>query len=449
MTTYFDAMSTMLGDKTFVPSTAPPVPFPTTGTGSPGAYITTGGMDSDGCIRSGTISAYPARNFINVILDLGEPSLVEELSYFHQIILTPSATLLYRSASFYDENGNNLLTDGQIFSNPASGWQQHLVTPNLENVRYIHLYAWGGNATPPPEIRIDNINIVYRFAFTYDRGIAAQAAYGLSLQNPTTHSQLPTLSYYSAMFTSLALYAGGIPMVDVGGAGWKAILDGSQEVIGSSAWNSHNYLPTQGNPTVGGAVIGYIAGSGAVGLPQSHQFHFNYSSSNSSLQVSDIFQSSVIDPTALQSHQNSWADVQKGDYIYINSTQSGTYVPHGFIVVGFGPAIKGDATTLDKVSFNGTSIQFSGTASDMYVQGLSVPYVVDWSTNAQGQTQRQTPRPFYCSRIDEGTSGFSIFNHTEWEFISVPDDGWVDADIHVSRDDAGFYVSSSGQIVVL
>lgn len=118
--------------------------------------------------------------------------------------------------------------------------------------------------------------------------------------------------------------------------------------------------------------------------------------------------------------------VKQGDYVYIDSGPPS----HGFLVVGFGPALKCDSEALDGIYWSGSNIAFPNAVRNdfdnpNYVTGQNgetiedgVPYVVDWGG------QRNTPRPFYCSRLFDPQAvndDVPFFNHSYWRFITVPD----------------------------
>lgn len=129
---------------------------------------------------------------------------------------------------------------------------------------------------------------------------------------------------------------------------------------------------------------------------------------------------------------------KQGDYVFINSGPP----THGFLLVGFGPALECEAPELRSTYLSGERVIVDVNTSNLIrsqdgsVLSGGVPYVVDWGL------QRDRARPFYCSRIAEPQSQ-TFFNHSYWNFIRIPDTTEVPCDFVYDPD---FTVDAVGNI---
>jgi hypothetical protein len=276
--------------------------------------------------------------------------------------------------------------------------------------------------------------------FRFDREAAAKAAWALSRKGVQGLGFEPDVSPYSAIFMSLAYYAGGIPMTIPSGTekwydlnelehGWRAVVYGST-LSGNSVWNNHNlgsdiYDPNL-YPSTDRRLIGYLTGS------SSPRQGIDVITSPSSIAIGPISVAGVAGPGAVDFDRvltlatSSLAGVQQGDYLFIDS-QGDT---HGYMVVGYGPAVACDTAIASQVNMSlvGNRVFVDAPAIFDHL----VPYVADWS----GRMPRSTI-PFYCSR--------SQFTHNNWTFVTIPDNWQVkDSALYTTN----FVVTQEGEIIV-
>lgn len=94
--------------------------------------------------------------------------------------------------------------------------------------------------------------------------------------------------------------------------------------------------------------------------------------------------------------------IQTGDYIYVNLGADG--VSHGFLIVGWGPAVECPSGLNSPLV---ASVDTSSTEGQYQLRRIpnTVPYVVDFGyafnaeVDATGWLQDPRPRPFYCSAV--------------------------------------------------
>ncbi|GEM_PF-6714458 len=265
--------------------------------------------------------------------------------------------------------------------------------------------------------------------FVYDRQTAASAAYSLSIRGPA-HS--PTIysgfANNSAVFISAVLFAGGFPMVkgpnmendpvnlpdgEATVNGWRAYMNPYGVVEGNYVWRFHDHPDAPGSF----ALVGYVTGRGAGGERVMHE-RFAPVTVAGQIVYPDRDGWRLNAPFLSVIRQVTGA--AQGDYIWIDSAPS-----HGFIILGFGPAVRCNAEALapGNIILQGEQVILSQVAGVDYIPESAetingVPYVVDWGL------QRDTARPFYCSMANDPRTG-RAFNHTEWQFIHIPDTGSV------------------------
>jgi len=280
-----------------------------------------------------------------------------------------------------------------------------------------------------------------RTNFEYNRRNAAQAAWNLARKGASGLGY-SVMRPPSANFMSLALYAGGIPMTVPSGtqqwdqnreSGWRARINGSN-LTGLQVWNNHN-LPSPLNPATDKRLIGYLHGA------TDPRAGVNMVTSPASLAIGPIDARPIagFDPRNNDFIENfgeistlintsTLVDVRQGDYLFIDTGFPDT---HGYMVVGFGPALPCFIVreSQSSMSLNGNDVQIPINVS---IIPERVPYVADWS----GSSPRDIV-PFYCSRSD--------FSHNTWTFITVPDKWSVRRDsIFLSN----FNVTTTGAIVL-
>ncbi len=305
--------------------------------------------------------------------------------------------------------------------------------------------------------------------FTYQPTKAVVHAILLSILNdyagmkdPGFVSASPPRDFNSANFISQVLFAGRLPMIaPVGWQGWStptADIDG--EVIdrntgwyarrrdfgkreGNNVWFNHS-ATCEGTSPTDSRLIGFLTGQAGIGLDPTWGFS---TSSIAELSTGDVFNLGTGDPTGTDNasrmivdrgsdfgmvqHPNALdqimqnlrvAGVSQGDYLFIDAAvgQCGQDdAPHGFIIVGEGPAVPCASPILDNNLRLWAELAYLGISQEPNY--TSVFYVVDDSTNSQGvSTQRSTPRPFYCSQASLPASGYNRFNHDRWTFYKVP-----------------------------
>ena len=259
----------------------------------------------------------------------------------------------------------------------------------------------------------------------YNRSIAARTAWNLARKGAGNTEHIGQLNAYSAMFISLVLYAGGLPMTNSGASesystnrglakGWRANMPNisPNTIQANDVWLNHNNQNSY-DPAQDDRLLGYLFGStnalNGIGV---------YTSG--SAQTGEIAVGEVIDNPNMDNARINFTDlamlinsrrldqVQQGDYLFINSTPDAT---HGYIVVGFGAALPCNFVEAEQssISLQADDVHISlpdGVPFDAI--GQRIPYVADWS----GTSQRSIV-PFYCSQPE--------FNHTYWNFIKVPD----------------------------
>lgn len=282
--------------------------------------------------------------------------------------------------------------------------------------------------------------------FYYNRSDAARAAWNLSRRGAASYPIAP-IPAYSAMFISLALYAGGYPMTKAGpndndsdlgiDRGWRAAVRFGL-IYANSVWQNHNNRNSY-NAATDNRLIGYVYGSS-----EARPRGFSTSTSNLiRVNVDQVVDNpntnrAVVNPTKLRSVIHELAGVQQGDYLFINSSDPqnpSASNTHGYIVVGKGAALKCDSPALRSIHLINNVIGADArTLEEFWGVYSGIPYVADWS----GKSQRRIV-PFYCSQPE--------FNHTYWEFISVPGSIFMLSELSFAG--AGFRVTTSGNIVIL
>lgn len=263
--------------------------------------------------------------------------------------------------------------------------------------------------------------------FDYNRHSATRAAFSMATRGEASYDNMIQLSEHnSANFMSLAIFAGGFPMIKdpngnvgfgipgSGQDGWHASINANNKIEGNYVWKNHNVRDLYDG------LIGYITGRGAGGerISTSGSIVSSLFPVQGTVNKNDNFK---IDLTMIRNIISQLNGFKQGDYVYIDSSE----VTHGFMLVGFGPALKCDAPALDNTWLSGDRVmadaddgsEFLVTEDGSAIYG-GVPYVVDWGG------QRNTARPFYCSTVPDKTNGF-FFGHFNWRFISVPDKAYV------------------------
>ena len=258
----------------------------------------------------------------------------------------------------------------------------------------------------------------------------------------------------SARFISLSLWAGGFPMtvqenpnwqnpnnptsieIQATQRGWFAECSGGNKLFGNSTWRSHEGQRFSDVNRLG--LTGYLTGSPDCGGDVATEL--NPSNNYYQLQFSNIFNGIQVPPVTEDDldlgalHRNLVFLTllgRQGDYVYINSGQfsqpGSNAVAHGFMIVGFGPALKCDSDEIASTNSIGLSVlDGSFTVDENHPDLLQsdteepflfqVPYVVD----IPGQ-QRGTARPFYCAGIRDSEKSDQFFGgFSYWSFYRVP-----------------------------
>ena len=274
--------------------------------------------------------------------------------------------------------------------------------------------------------------------FTYTRANAVNSA--VTLSRLGSNDVAPWVDYSmlggnSANFISLVLASGGFPMTTGFSGetdirvddGWRADCNG--KISGNKSWYNHDNL------------VKYLTG-GQSNNGQSSIKELNSGNHVGSISVNTLFDGADKPDTGLDANTIPNYDyllwkifllrlynIREGDYITSNDPIRGFDHAHGFIIVGLGPALTCDSPGLDDSSKWNSFAQGWGYGSLLEEDKLLYPtlsespevfYVVDWSTltgNSIG-LQRQSPRPFYCSRLRDPISSF--FNQTVWNFYKIP-----------------------------
>lgn len=279
-------------------------------------------------------------------------------------------------------------------------------------------------------------------------------------------------AFNSANFISQSLFAGGLPMTNPDpsyfDSGWYASLDslGTQRV-GNSVWMNHSgdYEGQLANDT---RLIGYLSGSALAGSDKAWGFVGKVYSVN----IRDVFNVGpnglpMLDPSPYPPGLGTVKDVQalqelmsalrgvgigKGDYIFIDAPNEGDIrAPHGFIIVGEGPAVSCDDDYL-----NEGALHLNLGISDSTLGALpQVFYVADDSGRPPSHKQRPTPRPFYCSRFKVGGNDPNIpgsfdtqlFVHDRWDFYKIPTTLTIPCD-RIYRDPDGSIPKADNSIII-
>jgi hypothetical protein len=378
------------------------------------------------------------------------------------------------------------VTDNQIWYEVSGGSAN--IPIGWIAARYDGLsYLAGGNIDPCNNL----VNVPVTLSFEYDRRAAANYAIehsydtaynhgnlqpvGLVTQRIATIPQIP-YAYFrysdigqvgktgSAVFVSQSLWMGGMPMtwgqsnscsVIPGGQpslGWRYCFDGVNAIGDSSnPWDTHedlisywvsnnfnNVLRNNPNNTLGRLVTTILGRSTAES--ELSQFYPDVPGA--------IGRGNLENPTGLSPYvaQRIGQDIQRGDYLYINSNPT-----HGLVIIGWGSAENCPAaifssgvaaattpytlptsTTPRGVYRNWNVNQFADTYQTALSLGIAnpVPWVVDFTsppnlsddTNPPPyvqQTQSAVPRPFYCTLYRE-TTGLDFFSAHDWQFYALP-----------------------------
>jgi RHS repeat-associated protein len=301
------------------------------------------------------------------------------------------------------------------------------VDPSGKQITSLNFCPGDGGATRCVDVRTQ----------IYNRRRAAQAAFNMARNGENSYAgQVVLYDNNSAIFMSLALAAGGFPMVkdpddvvdsaefltNANRPGWRASFVGNQ-VSGNTVWNQHNFasvFPSQDDKLIGYLWGTHISGGDRISsrVPRATAYllptNYIFPSGDREMRFTDDNLSAsrveyVVDYLL--------GFVQPGDYVFVNSGPP----THGFMVVGFGPAIKCNSSGLRAPTLAGDTVNVPNLQDSDYLgesgSGLRVPYVTDWGT------QRNTARPFYCSRVvdEEHTGQYEFFNHSYWNFIRIPD----------------------------
>ena len=281
--------------------------------------------------------------------------------------------------------------------------------------------------------------------FHYNRLAAAQAAVHLAEIGPQFISSggLDKSRYAdasaergntnSARFISIALSAGGFPMVKGVGvdaenttsdSGWFAkCVQGTTGLTGNIVWGIHDQL------------VKYLLGDSDVGA-DFDPGDLNQANRIGEVGVEVLFpnilgaladrRSPETVPQTLETEMLKWIGIRPGDYLFgkRSSGAPGQVGIHGFIVTGIGPAVKcsaKDTISALGASFLGAQAYTLGpNPGDDIISTVPVPYVADLYG-----VQRGTARPFYCTALDmrvsyPETSGY-FTDLRYWEFFRVPD----------------------------
>jgi hypothetical protein len=107
--------------------------------------------------------------------------------------------------------------------------------------------------------------------------------------------------------------------------------------------------------------------------------------------------------------------VNAGDYLYIDSNP----ISHGFVVLGWGPALPCGDDALISTENIGDSV-VDGNFNPYPESNLPlVPYVAD------DGVQKNTARPFYCAQFEDSETGQWFNEFTQYRFYRVPTSGTV------------------------
>ncbi len=260
----------------------------------------------------------------------------------------------------------------------------------------------------------------------YNRQNAATAGFNLAKQQSILRGGVVSLDGSpSAYFMSLAIYAGGFPMIknpeggvsvnradtNNGDDGWHGVCSGGF-INGNYVFRNHD-IDNAG----GGALISYLQGTGAGGNRLLRPVASTYSEFSSG----DFVNADAVQVSNLRQKLPELSRYKQGDYIWIDTLAPNTVPSHGFLLVGFGPALKCDSSALNRPWLFGDRVMIDTESLSDFVldeQGngiyQDVPYVVDWGL------QRNTARPFYCADIPDPING-AEFSHRIWRFYEVPD----------------------------
>jgi hypothetical protein len=297
-------------------------------------------------------------------------------------------------------------------------------------------------------------------SFGLNRSQAAAAAVAMSRIDPydpingVLTEEL--VSMPSAMFMSLAYYAGGLPMLPA----WKAhaketgttqrrlVLEGSSiwqnhtdnsgvGVTSSAAWEWFPVRGTAGKEIGGDRLLALMAGNLtydylAPPLPLMDPTHALWVSR--SMFVNDQF-NVVAGHPELPNLAPQLLSVFPGDYLYYEASVGGT--AHGAMVVGYGPLIDWE----DFLAAPGATVSLSPTSgmyalssahewlptapssrdegkvrnyANRFPAGMVVPYVCDWWN---GIARMQGPRPFYATATSQTTLSHWIFVSPRNSFV--------------------------------
>jgi hypothetical protein len=210
--------------------------------------------------------------------------------------------------------------------------------------------------------------------------------------------------------------------------GWRAC---PPERAGTADWLGHPGLIAYFPSLLGGRQIGTLTRSPNVDnalIRSTGQLRTDTTGINAQTNIINLFKSG-----------GALASVAQGDYVYI---KNGTLVPHGFLVVGWGP-LKGTKDGIDWAMSNTLASSRSDTNPIPYVSDFC--FGTDTSTNdGTGWLEDPRPRPFYtAATIVAGDSNlrpdelaflrrrdvpplgvvtlFDEFVLDTWVFIKIPD----------------------------
>lgn len=322
-------------------------------------------------------------------------------------------------------------------------------------IEYGIIQAFENHSDPPPDDPDEREG--YYEDNDFDRRVTRPVA-GYSFPN-FDYASLGTNGTNSALFTSEAIWMGGLPMTyidqtcptneDQHGT-WCLDFSGNNGYVASKAWRLHP------------ALVAYYTGTDhpLIYDPQQSIRYQNSFLINTTPQIGDFVVRASIESIPPLSESNpisnredryaadgvenffrfaddafayqdaavdlaDWAQyylnynpttynvnpIEKGDYIIISSSAD----RHGFIVVGWGDIAT--CTQAEQISSANPTPVFYDTW-----QSNTVPYVVDYSyavdaTTSNDRTQTPIARPFYCSAValDPGS-----FGDHDWYFYHLP-----------------------------
>ncbi len=389
----------------------------------------------------------------------------------------------------------------RVYNGTTTGW----LLARYNSLNYATLSGPCGNLDQPSTLSFPydrrsaaNYAIEHSYDTAYNHGNLQSV--GLVTQRITTSPQIP-YAYFrysdigqagktgSAVFVSQSLWMGGLPMiwgqrdnpntpnfnedsciVDPAGQpslGWRYCFDGATATPPNgnasnpfdthedlkSYWVSNSYnnvLRNNPNNTVGnnsiGRFVATIVGQDSNTSPLA-EFFVQQQGTLGRLGTGVVGNPSGLSQFVVQ--QIGQNNIQRGDYLYINSNPT-----HGLVIIGWGSAIScRDAIFASGVVPSTTPYtppstatprgvyvdrnvnQFADTYQTAPSLGITnpVPWVVDFtsppdrSNDPQGQnvtqeTQSPVPRPFYCTLYRESVyqDTQDYFSAHDWQFYALP-----------------------------